>query len=241
MTSRFAISHYSVASADDNRMVTMRRTSAVGALGALTLVMLIVAALTSGLSSPGARAAVATGVIRVEPSKDAFTTPDEAVRSFADSARLRTDGNPRVLSYLSFSQPSIPGTITRVTFEVYATSRSARGYDLYDVVDGTWTENSLTDRNRPGLDRGGVDPEQLKAIHGPRSISHPSSSSQAVCISRSSDWTEPISAILAARPRPTDLGSPLNTRRNRSPRHPRARTKWFGPRSTTHGSLRLGE
>ena len=134
----------------------MRRTSAVGTLGALTLVMLIVAALTSGLSSPGARAAVATGVIRVEPSKDAFTTPDEAVRSFGDSARLRTDGNPQ-MSYLLFSQPSIPGTITRVTFEVYATSRSARGYDLYDVVDGTWTENSLTDRNsRPLIEAGWI-------------------------------------------------------------------------------------
>jgi hypothetical protein len=71
--------------------------------------------------------------------------------NYGTSNLLRADGSPIMRSYLRFNLQGISGTVTRVTLRVYANSASSAGYNIGNVTDNTWAENTINYNNAPAI------------------------------------------------------------------------------------------
>ncbi len=107
-------------------------------------------------SQPSAGASVTTPpsnlqTITVNPVADTYVDSANPTVTHGTSTQLRVDGSPLVYSYLKFDLSSVPGTITGLTLNVYATSSSTGGYAVRSVADNSWTESALNWNNAPPI------------------------------------------------------------------------------------------
>ena len=118
-------------------------------------------------SPPSAAASVTTPAsnlqtITLNPTADTYIDSANPSANHGTSTQIRVDGSPLVYSYLKFDLSSVPGTITSLTLNVYATSSSGAGYAVRAVADNTWTESGLTWNNAPPI--GAADAGQSGAF-----------------------------------------------------------------------------
>jgi chitodextrinase len=117
-------------------------------------------------SPPSAPASVTTpggtASVLVNPVADTYADSSNPATTHGSSAQLRIDGSPTVSSYLRFDLSSVPGTITGLTLNVYATSSSTAGYAVRGVADNTWSESTLNWNNAPAI--GSTDAGQSGAF-----------------------------------------------------------------------------
>jgi chitodextrinase len=106
--------------------------------------------------SAAASATVAAGPsggapITRTPVADGYVVADQPGASFGSATSLRADGSPTLRSYLRFSVPDLPGTVTRALLRLRSSSSHAAGYRVSGVADTSWSEGSLTFAGAPAL------------------------------------------------------------------------------------------
>jgi len=89
--------------------------------------------------------------VTLNPTADTYVDSSNPTVNHGTATPLRVDGSPLVYSYLKFDLSSVPGTITGLTLNVYATSSSTAGYAVRPVADTTWSESALTWNNAPPI------------------------------------------------------------------------------------------
>ncbi len=89
--------------------------------------------------------------ITLNPTADTYIDSANPTVNHGTSAQLRVDGSPLVYSFLKFDLSAVPGTVTGLTLNVYATSSSGAGYAVRSVADNSWSESTLTWNNAPPI------------------------------------------------------------------------------------------
>ena len=89
--------------------------------------------------------------ITLNPTADDYIDSANPTVNHGASAQLRVDGSPLVYSFLKFDLSAVPGTVTGLTLNVYATSSSGVGYAVRSVADNSWGESTLTWNNAPPI------------------------------------------------------------------------------------------
>ncbi len=89
--------------------------------------------------------------ITLNPTADTYIDSANPTVNHGTSAQLRVDGSPLVYSFLKFDLSAVPGTITGLTLNVYATSSSGAGYAVRSVADNSWSESTLSWNNAPPI------------------------------------------------------------------------------------------
>jgi len=89
--------------------------------------------------------------ITLNPTADTYIDSANPTVNHGTSAQLRVDGSPLVYSFLKFDLGAVPGTVTGLTLNVYATSSSGAGYAVRSVADNSWSESTLTWNNAPPI------------------------------------------------------------------------------------------
>ena len=89
--------------------------------------------------------------ITLNPTADTYIDSANPTVNHGTSAQLRVDGSPLVYSFLKFDLSAVPGTVTGLTLNVYATSSSGAGYAVRSVADNSWGESTLTWNNAPPI------------------------------------------------------------------------------------------
>jgi chitodextrinase len=89
--------------------------------------------------------------ITLNPTADTYIDSANPTVNHGTSTQLRVDGSPLVDSFLKFDLSAVPGTITGLTVNVYATSSSGAGYAVRSVADNSWSESTLTWNNAPTI------------------------------------------------------------------------------------------
>ena len=67
------------------------------------------------------------------------------------STVIRVDGSPVLRTYLKFTVTGLSGTVASATLRVWANSTQSVGYDVYSVLDTSWTQGALMWSNAPAL------------------------------------------------------------------------------------------
>jgi len=89
--------------------------------------------------------------ITLNPTADTYIDSANPTVNHGTSAQLRVDGSPLVYSFLKFDLSAVPGTVTGLTLNVYATSSSGAGYAVRSVADNSWSESTLSWNNAPPI------------------------------------------------------------------------------------------
>jgi chitodextrinase len=89
--------------------------------------------------------------ITLNPTADTYIDSANPTVNHGTSAQLRVDGSPLVDSFLKFDLSAVPGTITGLTLNIYATSSSGAGYAVRSVADNSWSESTLAWNNAPPI------------------------------------------------------------------------------------------
>lgn len=132
---------------------------------------------TAGNHSPQSAAvnvttpATTTHTITLTPVADSYADSANPTATHGTSTQLRIDGSPLVYSYLKFDLSQVPGTITGLTLQVFATSSSSTGYTVRSVADSTWNEATIDWSNAPPVgatdvgSSGGFSANTLTAVN----------------------------------------------------------------------------
>ena len=82
---------------------------------------------------------------------DSYVNEASPSTNYGSVTTLRADATPVVRSYLRFNLQGVNGTVRRVTLRVYANSASSSGYNIGNVTNNTWAENTINYNNAPPL------------------------------------------------------------------------------------------
>lgn len=101
--------------------------------------------------TPTSTATQATAVLTFTPVADAYVYQSSPTANYGTSNLLRADGSPIMLSYLRFNLQGINGTVRSATLRIYSNSASSAGYNIGNVADNTWAENTVNYNNAPAI------------------------------------------------------------------------------------------
>lgn len=93
----------------------------------------------------------ATVTLTFTPVADSYVYQTNPTTNYGTSNLLRADGSPIMRSYLRFTVQSVNGPIRRVTLRIYANSASSSGYNVGNVTNNTWAENTINYNNAPAI------------------------------------------------------------------------------------------
>jgi len=84
------------------------------------------------------------------PIADSYVDSGSPSTNYGSNVKLRVDTSPTVVnSYLRFDVTGLSGSVTGVTFKIYATSNLAAGFEVHALADDTWVESAITSANAP--------------------------------------------------------------------------------------------
>lgn len=90
-----------------------------------------------------------TTAYRFAPAADAYVSKPKPASNFGVSNLLRVYGGPLGASYMRFNVQGLPGTVARVTLQLYAHTASSDGFQVRAVTDPTWDESKVTFATAP--------------------------------------------------------------------------------------------
>ena len=86
------------------------------------------------------------------PIADAYVNQSSPSANYGGATQLRIDGSPLVYSYLRFSVSGLAGRpISKAIFQIYANSSSNGGYQVHQVNNNSWAENTINFTNAPSF------------------------------------------------------------------------------------------
>lgn len=85
------------------------------------------------------------------PTADSYVNSSSPQINFGNRQSLRVDGSPILRSYIRFNIQGLTAGITRATLRIYANSSSRAGLSVWEVVNNTWSEKTLTFENAPAI------------------------------------------------------------------------------------------
>jgi hypothetical protein len=87
----------------------------------------------------------------INPAADSYTYSVSPNNNDGASAALRVDQAPtEKRTYLKFTVGNVSGSITKVTFKIYAETDAYEGYNLY-TTSNNWIEKDINFKNQPAL------------------------------------------------------------------------------------------
>jgi hypothetical protein len=84
------------------------------------------------------------------PIADSYVDSGSPSTNYGTNVKLRLDTSPTVVnSYLRFDVTGLSGSVTGVTFKIFATSALTAGFEVHALSDDTWGETTITSANAP--------------------------------------------------------------------------------------------
>ncbi len=114
----------------------------------LTRASLVALLVLGGSFTLAQQASSASTAVTISAIADAYTDTANPNENFGSAATLRTDGSPQQTAYVKFR---VPGPVVTATLRLFATTDNAKGVDAFQVSSTEWSENSLTDTNKPAV------------------------------------------------------------------------------------------
>jgi hypothetical protein len=127
---------------------------------------------TSTTSVPPCESGEECGEVLLYPIADTHIEAGrEGAWDHGTSRHLLVDGSPAGITYIKFDLTGVPGSVTRATLRLYATSRSRDGGAIYRILDSSWIEGTesgaeATSANGPGLKWVDVDTNGDRRLDG---------------------------------------------------------------------------
>ena len=91
------------------------------------------------------------GTFSFAPVADAYVHAEKPTSNAGSSLSLRADGSPEVRSYLCFEVQGLTGTVVQARLRLFANSSHSQGYDVREVADNSWGEDTITYDNAPAV------------------------------------------------------------------------------------------
>lgn len=84
------------------------------------------------------------------PTADSYVDASRPTKNYGSRSNMRVDANPDRTSYVKFDVQGA-GVPSGATLRVFAETSNNVGFDVYEVLDTTWDESTLTYSNAPAL------------------------------------------------------------------------------------------
>ncbi|MBK8029507.1 MAG: DNRLRE domain-containing protein [Chloroflexi bacterium] len=88
--------------------------------------------------------------ITINAVADAYVSAASAGTNFGQATTLNIDGSPLISSYLKFTVPQLPGTISSVMLQFFAQTPAGQGYGVR-TSSSAWDELTITSNNAPAV------------------------------------------------------------------------------------------